>query len=219
MVPVYFDQMLSPWVISNDSDVRDRLYSTIVQNKHGHITQKEYSQISEFCNRTLIIIEAARTRRAIRPSNAQIRSDIAALNSTINSTVRELDNIIQGRVYLSDVFGEFDKIESDSWRAESDKILFIQREAMTAKRSLVLLSAALEVQAGQFHLRKGRPPVDDTRFVKALAFLFRRYIGRPTTYDSGPFFGCVSIALEAVGLPHADPSRAILIAVAENPAE
>lgn len=216
-MPKYIDQLLSSWVVSNDSDVNDRLYSTIVESMRGDITHKEDVNIRNFCQRTMTIIEAVRTRRAMRPSNAQICNDISELNSTIDNTVRKLEDIIHGRIYLSDIFGCFDEIESGSQLDESKRVLSIQQEAMQAKRSLVSLGMVLKAQEAQFPLRRGRPTVDSDRFVKALAILFRRYIGRPTTYDSGPFFCCVIIALEAVGLPHTDPSRAVINAVAEKP--
>jgi hypothetical protein len=61
--------------------------------------------------------------------------------------------------------------------------------------------------------RQGRPPVDNTDFVKSIADCYRLYIDKPTTYRDGPFFFVVQIILKAVNLPGEDPSRAIQAAL------
>jgi len=59
----------------------------------------------------------------------------------------------------------------------------------------------------------GRKNADSDHFIRRIKSLYVKYIGKPKSYESGAFFSVVQVILETVGLPFADPSRAIKAAL------
>lgn len=63
--------------------------------------------------------------------------------------------------------------------------------------------------------RRGRPHTDPQGIVTEMARIFAEHIGKPTTYEGGPFAEVVRPVLESVNLPAQDPGRSIKKAIRE----
>lgn len=65
----------------------------------------------------------------------------------------------------------------------------------------------------KYHLAEkkkiGRVIADSDHFIKNIRDIYEENIGKPSTYEDGPFFSLVQTVLEILGLPFKDPSRLI----------
>lgn len=194
-------------------DYRDQLAAIINENGSAYNS-------GDFLDRTmaLIVVQKRRKQRR-RPTNAEIVQDMDAAISSLNRAIKTIrEDLITSRLWLSDCYGDL----GDLWtkeglamaESEGETILETQRESILAARSMQKIVANLERQKSKFPTKKGRPNADEDRLVFALGKLFQKYIGDPSSYESGAFVRMVRVALEACELRSTDPSRPIASALA-----
>lgn len=158
------------------------------------------------------------SRRVDLPSKVHVadyRDEIRMIQKRLKATLRDLRRIIDNRLDLAPSF-TLDDIRSGNLVTELQETMNVTSLASKALEPLQeLLNSLNEVE----HILEARKPppyrgrADAEGFVKNIARLFSKFLGEPTTYEGGPFFNVVIIALDAVGLPATDPSRAIRAAV------
>ena len=61
--------------------------------------------------------------------------------------------------------------------------------------------------------KPGRKTADNSHFIMKIRNIYIEHIGKPTTTEKGTFFTLVQAVLEILGLPFADPSKAIKAAL------
>jgi hypothetical protein len=100
-----------------------------------------------------------------------------------------------------------DKIGSDN--TDGDRLTQLFKKTWAAFHAVMDLQEALESEQGQGNKGgRGRRRADDDGFVFSIAQLYESVFDvKPTKTKTGTFSDIIEIALEAVELPHKDPSR------------
>lgn len=144
---------------------------------------------------------------------SEIRGLREYILSDCKKMFRHLENIWRGRVWLTPF--RLPNLEASPEQKEKDGKFMVQ----TLKKSRVPADSLLDfielVESDQ-SLRKrsvGRPKADRLGFIKKVAEIYHKHIGKPSSYPYGPFYAVVSIALEAVGLPSENPIRGVKAAL------
>ncbi|MFU2209530.1 hypothetical protein [Solidesulfovibrio sp. C21] len=230
------DQLLDKWIFFKmDALLANQIWETVAEERLGvsrqngedfkslltriqkdKVVQEKLRNIDTFAHSVCRHIELMKRRLERAQPNKKALDDISKMRSEFSSVLFHLKRIMDGEVdiageeYNSLLDIESGVSENTEWSKFYSECL---REATCARHSLERLNTFLEAREKSLPLSKGRPKTDQHGFVKVLAFLYRRYIGRPSSYENGPFAEVVRIALAAVGLPADDPSRAIRAAL------
>jgi len=131
------------------------------------------------------------------------------------------EKIRSGKKHLWDLSGmpllgdhsPYDRENPRLYRDENNPITYLV-VANALKQPLKAIVALLENDLNVRHREgRGRLQADSRNFIKNIARVYRRHIGKPTDYRYGPFQAVVSVALEAVGLPSKAPDRAVKAAL------
>lgn len=129
------------------------------------------------------------------------------------------ERILSGKKFLSDFTGMPDRGDTSPYDEKNPQpyrdqinLLSYLRFANAMKRPIQNMIALLEKDLSRKR-PVGRGRGDDRNFIRNIAGIYRRYIGKPSSYPHGSFYKVVSDALEAVGLPWKDHSRGIKAAL------
>ncbi len=137
--------------------------------------------------------------------------------ANFKKTLRQLDQLESG-VYsrylqISDKVGNCPILPSinSEW---STTFLSATKKSKEARKALRDLIEILEKQLVEWTGSAGRPPADKTEFAFQIGIRFLEHLHTmPTTYQDGPFFKTVQVALSALDLPCKDPSKMVNHAV------
>ena len=176
----------------------------------------------DFLREAIVYIEAMRRRTTARPTNKEILYEIDRIYGNAQKCIYNISEITSSQLYLSDIYGSIDSLSRIRLKEECSTIIDekalaitkIQNESIRATQALNSILESLDNFKAEFPTKSGTPKADSHGFVKALALAYKKFIGEPSSYPEGPFATVVRIALEAAGLPHADPSRKIKAALA-----
>lgn len=232
----HVDQLLDKWIVfEKDTVPTDKIWEAVVEEglgvsrKNGEdfkslLTRfqddkgirEKLRQIDIFSRSVGRHIDIMKRRLKRVQSNKSIADDISKIRTDFDAALYHLQKIVNdgpsflGEMYPSMLDIEIGSEENKEWINDLSQY---SGEAITATRSLKKLNELLALREQSLPISRGRPKVDQHGFVKVLAYIYRRYIGRPSSYENGPFAEVVRIALAAVGLPADDPSRAIRAAL------
>jgi hypothetical protein len=153
------------------------------------------------------------------PKRADLRTDLQVMVKNFKKTLHYLKRLERGKPLLSytntitELLENREAVSKNSKYMEDSARLRGLKLAWEAIGPLENLIQEIENRLEAEELTIGRPKADSLGFIKAVADIFNEHLGRPTTYEDGPFAKVCRIVLEAVGLPAKDPSRAIRTAL------
>lgn len=234
----YHDQLLDRWTIVTDQGLEREVWNAVVEEGIGkrigskrdletllkefhndRISLEKLHKIDIFCKEVCRYIWILKRRLLRNQSDKKIIDDISKMKTDFNATKFHLERIItNGPSFLGELYPSIDEIDARDGGKEDYLHTYSKcvGDACAALEYLKKVQAVLETREKAVKPSPGRPGADRHGFVRALANTYRRWIGRPTTYDDGPFVEVVRIALSAAGLPADDPSRAVRAALKEH---
>ncbi len=234
----YHDQLLDRWIIVTDQGLEREVWNAVVEEGIGKrigskrdletllkefhndiISLEKLHKIDTFCKEVCRYVLIFKRRLSREQSDKEMIDGISKIKTDFNATKYHLERIIiNGPSFLGEMYPSIDDMDARDGGKE-DYLPTYSRcvgDALAALEYLKKVHAVLEAREKAIKPSPGRPRTDRHGFVKALTNTYRRWIGRPTTYDDGPFVEVVRIALSAAGLPANDPSRAVRAALREH---
>ena len=154
------------------------------------------------------------------PKRDKVRSDREEALKAFKKAMSVVEDILSMEKCLTDFTGmldigdlsPYDKKNPQPYRDEVSSFMTHLRFADAMRKPLQNMIALLEKDLSRKR-PVGRGGADERNFIRNIAEIYRRHIGKPTSYPYGPFYAVVSVAFEAVGLPSKDPIRGIRIAL------
>jgi hypothetical protein len=142
------------------------------------------------------------------PPKADLRYTRERILSDCKATLDHLKQIGRGKVALwtHDTLKDYGAGQETR---VTDYLLEEHRIALKAIGPLQKFIETLENHHRAEGKKRGRPSADADAFITKLAEIYAEHIGKPSSYEDGPFFALVQTILEILKLPCEDPSRAI----------
>jgi hypothetical protein len=153
------------------------------------------------------------------PKKSDLKTDLQGMVNNFKKTLHYLKRLERGKPLLSytdtmtELLEKREAVSKDPKYMEDGVRLRGLKLAWEAVGPLENLIHEIEGRLEAEEPTIGRPKADSLGFIRAVADIFTKYLGRPTTYEDGPFVRVCRIALEALSLPAKDPSRAIRTAL------